>query len=76
MKRSACKFLPLLLSFGVVLGIYRGQLALWKGEDPQPYKLFPCPISALPNDQRQALEKGIRIDSEEQLDRLLEAYLS
>ncbi len=76
MKRSVRKIIPYLISFGVMLGVYRGQLALWKGDDPQPCKIFPCPVSMLPRDQRQALEKGIKIDSMEDLDRLLEAYLS
>lgn len=64
----------MLLTF--LLGIHNGRVALWKEPDPEPMKVFPYPVSALPNEVRQALEKGIRIDSMEDLDKLLENFCS
>lgn len=76
MKHFNHRIIPFALSFGIMLGVYRGRLALWKGDDPQPCKIFPYSVAALPDDQRQALERGIQINSAKELDRLLEAYLS
>lgn len=59
-----------------ILGSKNGYVALWKGEDPKPVKVFPYPISALPLQDQQALKNGIRLDSIDDLYALLEDYLS
>lgn len=64
------------LMLGFLLGIHNGRVALWKDGQSQPCKVFPYPVSVLPSDVRQALEDGIRIDSEADLDRLLESLCS
>ncbi len=64
-----------ILLLGFLLGIRNGKIALWKYDDPTPIRVFPYPVSALPRDVQQALEKGIRIESEEDLPSLLEKYL-
>lgn len=64
----------LLLTF--LLGVHNGRIALWKEPDPEPVKVFPYPVSALPDDVRQALENGIRIETQEDLDQLLENFCS
>lgn len=61
-----------LMLIGFLLGIHNGRVALWKEPDPEPFRVFPYPVSVLPDDVRQALEQGIHIESEADLDRLLE----
>ena len=65
-----------LLLLGFLLGIHNGKIALWKDQDPEPYRVFPYSAMALPPQVRQALESGIYIDSEADLEKLLENFLS
>lgn len=65
-----------LMLLGFLLGIHHGRVALWKDDDPEPYRIFPYPVSVLPQDVRDALRAGIRIESEADLDRLLESLCS
>ena len=65
-----------ILCLGYLLGVYRGQIALWKEPDPQPIRIFPYSVSMLPEEDRTTLEKGIRADSIIQLTRQLEDYLT
>lgn len=74
MKKT--KILAQLLLFGFLLGIHNGRIALWKEPDPEPCRVFPYSAAALPQEIRQALQHGIRIESESDLDRLLENLLS
>lgn len=77
MKRTQlCRQLCLFLLLGFLLGIYDGRIALWKDGDSHPWKVFPYPVSALPMQTQQELLKGMRVDSMEDLDRLLENLLS
>lgn len=64
-----------LLLLGYLLGIHRGYLALWKGEDPQCISIFPVKAASLPVADQVALRRGIRADDEAQLLLLLEDYL-
>lgn len=61
---------------GFLLGIHEGKIALWKGNDPEPLRVFPYSAELLPETDQKALEKGIKIDSMKQLYSLLEDYLS
>ena len=70
------KLLAQIMLLGFLLGIHNGRVAIWKDPDPEPYRVFPYPASALPPEARLALEKGIRIDSQEDLDKLLENFTS
>lgn len=75
-KRSVTRLvLPLALAV-YLLGIHDGKIALWHGDDPEPVEVFPYRAALLPEEDRQRLEKGIPIDSMEDLRRLVEAYLS
>lgn len=65
-----------ILCLGYLLGIYRGQIALWKEPDPEPIRVFPYYASMLPAEDQRALEKGVRADSVVELTRRLEDYLS
>jgi hypothetical protein len=71
-KQILCSFLLL----GFLLGVHNGRVALWKGQDPQPMRVYPCPVCVLPRKDQQALRNGTRIDSMEDLDRFLENFLS
>ena len=64
----------LLMSF--LLGSHNGRLALWKDEDPTPCKVFPCPIVVLPGAVQEQLRAGIRLETIEDVNRLLENFLS
>ena len=68
--------LYLALIFGFLLGISDGYIALWKDGSEKPVEVFPYQARLLPVADQQALEKGIPIDSAEDLQRLMEDYLS
>ena len=74
MKRLHYIYCMLLLSF--LLGIKNGKIALWKDNDPEPVQVFPYRASLLPLKDQEALKKGIRFDTLEELKNLLEDYLS
>lgn len=65
-----------ILCLGYLLGVYRGQIALWKDPDPTPMRIFPYSVSMLPEEDQQTLKKGIHADSIIELTRKLEDYLS
>ena len=64
------------LLLGFLLGIHNGRVALWKEPDPEPYRILAYPAAALPRDIQDALRAGIRIESEADLDRLIESLCS
>lgn len=70
------KLITQLMLLGFLLGIHNGKVALWKDPDPEPIRIFPCPVSTLPAEVRQALEHGIRFETETDLDSLLENLCS
>lgn len=72
--KKSSMYLTLFLAF--LLGSYKGYIALWHGDNPEPAKIFPYRTTMLPPADQQALEKGIPIESSEDLARLLEDYLS
>lgn len=61
---------------GFLLGNYKGYLALWKENSPEPFQIFPLYVESLPKKDQNALEKGIPARSELELEQLLEDYLS
>lgn len=75
-KRAISQFLCCALLAVYLLGIHDGKVALWSGDDPEPEKVFPYHVSMLPKEARDHLEQGIPINSMENLNRLIEAYLS
>ncbi len=70
------KFSTVLVLLGLILGVHRGYLALWRDSDPEPWKVFPYKASTLPLDQQKRLEQGIFIRDSDQLQKLLGDYLS
>ncbi len=75
MKKKRDQLLPWLMLLGLLLGVHKGKLALWKDQDPIPVKVLPYPVELLPVPFQQALEKGIPIESAEDLEELLKKYL-
>ena len=70
--RILCQFLLL----GLLLGSYNGRLAVWKDDDPEPYRVYPCPVYLLPKAEREALQKGIRVNNMDDLYLFLENFLA
>ena len=73
---KAKQFLSLALTLGFLLGVQNGYVALWKDGEAKPVRVFPYLAENLPEADRQALEKGIHLDSKLQLIQLIEDYLS
>ena len=64
------------LMVGFLLGISDGYIALWRDGGKTPVRVFPYKAETLPIADQQALEKGIPLDDDSALIRLLEDYLS
>ena len=62
--------------FGFILGIHEGRIALWKDNQKKPIKVFPYQASMLPEADQKRLEKGIHVESLNELYKLVEDYLS
>ena len=58
-----------------LLGIHEGKIALWKGNDPKPIKVFDYSASQLPEEAQKQLEAGVPIKSIRELRQLAEHYL-
>ena len=67
-------YLTLVLAF--LLGSRDGFIALWKLTAPEPVYIFPYSIASLPPEDRRKLDDGIRVETHDELMRLLEDYLS
>ena len=64
------------LALYVVLGCWKGYVALFdKGED-EPRQIFPTQVCSLPPADQAALEDGIVVRNDRDLQQLLEDYLS
>ena len=75
-KKMLSHLLSLALVAVYLLGIHDGKIALWEGDDPEPVRVFPYRASMLPEEARKMLEKGIPIESMDELRKLAETYLS
>ena len=65
-----------LLALGLTLGSFRGFVALFEDNRPEPRQIYPRKVTSLPPADQQALNKGISVRSEKQLQHLMEDYLS
>lgn len=65
-----------LLCLGFLLGVYEGKVALWIDGFSKPYYISEYSVRLLPPADQQRLEQGIKVRSREELNRLLEDYLS
>ena len=71
-KRSFVSALVLYL----LLGSWKGYLALFENGKEEPRQIFPCQISTLPEADQAALEEKITIRNDRDLQQALEDYLS
>ena len=70
------RLLSSLLALYLVLGTWKGYIALFRAGEEEPWQIFPTMADTLPEEDRLALEKGIVVRSEKKLQQLLEDYLS
>ena len=69
-------FLPSLLALYVILGSWKGYVAIFEKDRSEPRQIFPTQVISLPPADQAALEQGIVVRNQRDLDRLLEDYLS
>ena len=60
----------------LLLGSWKGYLALFEKGKEEPRQIFPCQISTLPEADQAALEEKIPIRNDRDLQQALEDYLS
>ena len=60
----------------LILGSWKGYVALFEKDSAEPRQIFPCPVSSLPLDDQTALEYGIPIRNQKMLQQVIEDYLS
>ena len=65
-----------ILLFGFLLGVHKGKIALWRGEQKTPFMVFPYSVRSFPKNDRLVLEEGIRFESMDELRQMLADYLS
>ncbi len=70
------KFLSTVFLLYVVLGCWKGHLAVFEGNAEEPRQIYPQKIDALPEDDQEALAEGILIRDPRRLEELLRDYLS
>ena len=64
------------LALYVVLGTWKGYVALFDKGGEEPRQIFPTMVASLPPADQAALEEGIVIRNDRDLQQLLEDYLS
>ena len=64
------------LSAALFLGSYRGYIAIFEKNAEEPTQIFPCRVDTLPEADQELLKQRIRIRNQQELDRLLEDYLT
>ena len=60
----------------IVLGVFEGRLALFAGESPYPNMVYDFFIRNLPLEDQERLNEGIEVSSENELESLLEDFMS
>ena len=71
-KRS----IPFLAALYLLLGSWKGYVALFEKGREEPRQIFPCPVDTLPEPDRAALTEKIPIRNARDLQQVLEDYLS
>lgn len=66
----------LLLAMYLVLGCWKGYLALFEQDASEPRQIYPTKIDTLPQADQDALAEGIIVRNDRRLQQLLEDYLS
>ena len=73
LKKRLFSFLMVL---HLLLGSWKGYVALFEKGREEPKQIFPCPVDSLPEADQQALEEKIPIRNDRDLQQALEDYLS
>ena len=60
----------------LVLGSYKGYVALFENGSNEPRQIYPYKTVTLPQPDQAALAEGIPVRSDDHLQQLLEDYLS
>ena len=68
--------LTLLLALYLLLGSWKGYVALFEKGKEEPRQIFPCPVDSLPEADQRALQEKIPIRNQRDLQQALEDYLS
>ena len=66
----------LLAALYLLLGTWKGYVALFEKDREEPRQIFPCPVDTLPESDQAALAEGIPIRNARDLQQVLEDYLS
>ena len=70
------RILSSLLALYVILGSWKGYVALFEKGHDEPRQIFPTQITSLPTADQIALENGIIVRNQRDLEQLLEDFLS
>ena len=70
------KLMGVILALYVVIGCWKGYVALFDQGAAEPKQIFPCPVTALPEKDQEALKNGIIVRNQRDLQQLLEDFLS
>lgn len=65
-----------LLALYLLLGSWKGYVALFEKGSEEPRQIFPCPVDTLPEADQKALAEKIPIRNQRDLQKALEDYLS
>ena len=63
-------------SISYIIGEYDGKVAVFKENDDSPVEIFNAYTNMLPLEDAKALKSGIRVHSEDELNRIIEDYIS
>ncbi len=74
MKKKSVFFT--LMALYLVLGTWKGFIAIFEGGKTEPRQIFPTAVASLPESDQLALEKGIIVRNDRALQALLDDYLS
>ena len=70
------RILTAMLALYVILGSWKGYVAIFEKGAAEPRQIFPTQITSLPPADQEALENGIIVRNQRDLNQLLEDYLS
>ena len=70
------RYRMLLLVCSLYLGLHNGYIALWSTQQEKPLQVFPYKAALYPKIDRYALEEGLPIGNEAELEKFLEDLLS
>lgn len=70
------RLLTAILALYVILGCWKGYVAVFRPGKEEPWQIYPTPVASLPESDRAALESGIIVRNERILQQLLEDYTS